>query len=164
MKFSAQEEYGLRCLLRLAERGEAASLTLGELSGLEGISVSHVAKLMRVLRRAGVVKSTRGKEGGYTLARPAPRINVGETLAALGGRLFDASFCQEHAGRERLCRHTSDCSIRSVWRRLQLAVDGVLGGLSLQDLLRSEEELRQWSPPARALALTVLAPDTPERC
>jgi Rrf2 family protein len=159
VKLSAQEEYGLRCLLRLAQGKEGGSLTLAELSRLEGMSVPHVAKLMRVLRRAGLVRSTRGKVGGYTLARPAAQVNVGEVLATLGGRLFDASFCQEHAGRERLCTHTTDCSIRSVWRRLQMAVDAVLVRLSLQDLLRSEEEMRVWTSP-RAVSLPVVAAES----
>ena len=87
MKLSAQEEYGLRCLLRLGREGEGASLTISELSHREGISAPNVAKLMRVLRRGGYVRSTRGKEGGYTLARPPEEINVLEVVQSLDGRL-----------------------------------------------------------------------------
>ena len=85
MKLSAQEEYGLRCLLRLGREGEGASLTISELSQREGITAPNVAKLMRVLRRAGYVLSTRGKEGGYTLARPPEEISVLEVVQALDG-------------------------------------------------------------------------------
>ena len=70
MKLSSQEEYGLRCLLQLARHGDEASLTIAEMSQREGISSPNVAKIMRILRRAGLVASTRGKAGGYTLARP----------------------------------------------------------------------------------------------
>jgi Mn-dependent DtxR family transcriptional regulator len=71
MKLSTQEEYGLRCLLQLARAGDAASLTIAEMSEREGISSPNVAKIMRILRRAGLVRSTRGKAGGYYLSRPA---------------------------------------------------------------------------------------------
>src|SRR5688500_17514437 len=98
MKFSSQEEYGLRCLLQLGRQGEGGSLTIAELSHLERISVPNVAKMMRLMRRQGFVTSTRGKDGGYTLARPADQMNIGEVLAALGGRLFDVRFCERHAG------------------------------------------------------------------
>ena len=54
--------------------------------------------MMRILRTAGLVQSTRGQAGGYSLARPAGEINVGEALAALGGRLYEPSFCDTHAG------------------------------------------------------------------
>ena len=113
MKLSTQEEYGLRCLLQLAA-GEGKSLTIAELTKLEGISPANVAKIMRVLRRSGFVKSTRGQAGGYALARPADQISVAEVLAALGGRLFDSGFCDRHAGVEVRCHHLGDCSIRPV--------------------------------------------------
>ena len=129
MKLSSQEEYGLRCLLQLGHADDAgdASLTIAEMSQREGISAPNVAKIMRVLRRAGLVTSTRGKAGGYALARPPEEIPVGEVLAALGGRLFDPGFCDQHAGSARLCTHIADCSIRPVLRQVQDAVDQVLG-------------------------------------
>ena len=65
MKLSAQEEYGLRCLLQMASRGNEASLSIPEISRAEGLSVPNVAKLMRLLRIAGFVKSVRGQSGGY---------------------------------------------------------------------------------------------------
>ena len=149
MKLSAQEEYGLRCLLWLGREADGASLTISELSQREGITAPNVAKLMRVLRRGGYVRSTRGKEGGYTLARPTEEINLGEALAVLGGRLYDPAFCGRHSGVERLCTHMPDCSIRSVWRLVQGAVDQVLGRLSLRDLLCSEEQMSGWKGPTQ---------------
>ncbi len=155
MKMSAQEEYGLRCLLRLGRAGDSASLTLAELGRSEGMSLANVAKMMRALRRAGFVTSTRGKEGGYTLARDPADIHVGGALAVLGGRLFDSRFCERHAGVESLCTNTTDCSIRSVWRTIQDAVDEVLGRMTLKDLLRSEMEMKAWVSP-KAVPLAVL--------
>lgn len=141
MKFSTQEEYGLRCLLQLGRHGGATSLTIAELSRMEGISAPNVAKLMRILRRTGFVTSTRGQAGGYLLARPADQIPVGDVLAALGGRFFDQGFCDRHAGVEQLCAHLGNCSIRPVLRQLQHVVDQVLGRLTLKSLLHSEQEM-----------------------
>jgi Rrf2 family protein len=144
MKLTSQEEYGLRCLLRVGREADGASLTIPELARAEGISEPNVAKMMRILRRGGFVKSTRGQSGGYTLSRPASEIAVGHVLAVLGGRLFEAAFCEGHSGIERLCTHMPDCSIRSVWRMVQQAVDQVLSQITLKDLLRSEPEMNAW--------------------
>ena len=118
MKLSAQEEYGLRCLLRIGARGDGGTLTIPEISRAEGISPEYVAKLMRILRRGGLVTSARGATGGYTLSRPADQITAGEALTVLGGRLFESGFCERHAGAESLCTHSIDCSLRSLWRTL----------------------------------------------
>lgn len=138
MKLSAQEEYGLRCLLTLARADPGASLTIPQIAEAERISGPNVAKLLRVLKNGGFVAALRGQAGGYTLARSAAEINVGEALACLGGRIYDAGFCGRHSSAARGCGHNSDCSVRSVWRLVQRAVDDVLGGLSLADLLVEE--------------------------
>jgi Rrf2 family protein len=136
VKLSAQEEYGLRCLLRLARHGPAASLTIPEISQAEGISVPNAAKLLRILRREGFVESARGQHGGYALARPAASIRVAEVLDALGGRLYDPAFCDHHAGSEESCTHSAvACSVRTLWDRVQRAVDEAVGGLTLEGLL-----------------------------
>ena len=72
MKLSAQEEYGLRCLLYMARSGETKSHSIPEISRAEGLSVPNVAKLMRILRLGGLVASVRGQAGGYTLSRAGP--------------------------------------------------------------------------------------------
>ena len=146
MKITSQEEYGVRCLLQLGRRG--ASVTIPEISRAEGISKEYVAKLMRVLRRGGLVKSVRGQAGGYTLARPLSGITVAEALAVLGGRLYEAEFCNQHGGSENICAHTIDCSIRSLWRTLQSAVDQVLARTTLEDLLPKPETAPPPPPPA----------------
>jgi Rrf2 family protein len=141
VKLSSQEEYGLRCLVQLGRHAGGPVLTIHEISRLEGVSIPHVAKIMRALRKAGFVRSTRGQSGGYALARPAAEIAVADVLAALGGRLYDGSFCQRHGGAQKLCTHLSDCSIRPVWQQVQDLVDEVLSRLTLQHLLCSEQEM-----------------------
>ena len=141
MHFSSQEEYGLRCLLRLAAAGEGASLTIPEISQAEGLSTSNVAKMMRILREGGLVESERGQAGGYRLARPAEDVRASEALAVLGGKFYEGEFCEKHSGSEDACTHTVDCSIRSLWRAVQTVVDQVLSSTTLRDLVRSEEQM-----------------------
>jgi len=144
MKFRAQEEYGLRCLLQVAHHGAEGSLTIPEIAQAEGLTIPHVAKLMRLLRRGGFVKSVRGQAGGYQLSRSADQINVGEVLAWLGGRLFEANFCALHAGLMKLCTHSIDCSIRSLWSTVQFVVDQTLSKVTLADLFSGEREMSHW--------------------
>ena len=138
MKLSSYEEYGLRCLLQVARHGADGSATIPEISQNEGLSEPYVAKLMRILRQGGLVKAARGKVGGYTLALPPERICVGDALTILGGRMYEDSFCLRHSGTESSCAHSTDCSIRSLWRTLQGALDSILRVTTIRDLLHSE--------------------------
>jgi Rrf2 family transcriptional regulator, iron-sulfur cluster assembly transcription factor len=141
MKFSSQEEYGLRCLLRVAKDGGEKGLTIPEISKAEGITTHNTAKILRVLRLGGFLESARGQIGGYTLSKPSDEILVSEVLDVLGGKLYDDEFCKDHKGSVNICTHSIDCSIRSLWQMLQNAVDGVLNNLTLKDLLASEEDM-----------------------
>lgn len=152
MKLSAQEEYGLRCLLTLARADPGASLTIPQIADAEHISGPNVAKLLRALKRGGFVVALRGQSGGYALARKSSEINVGDALACLGGRIYDAGFCDRHSSAARGCGHTTDCSVRSVWRLVQRAVDDVLSRLTLADLLVEESGV---SVPERAKRLSL---------
>ena len=139
MKFSAQEEYGLRCLIQIAKRGEGGSLTIPEISRLEGLTTTHAAKLLMILRKEGYITSARGQTGGYSLARKPSEIKVGDVLASLGGKLYDAEFCAKHTGALDICTHAVDCSVRSLWQVIQQAVDSVLDQLSIADMMNEEQ-------------------------
>lgn len=152
MKLSAQEEYGLRCLLYMARHGETQSHSIPEISRAEGLSVPNVAKLMRILRLGGLVASVRGQAGGYTLSRPADKVSVSEILALLGGSFFNSHFCDRHAGLERACAHSSDCSVRLLWGAVQKSLDAILTRTTLRDLLKSEEEMRSFLKETSVLA------------
>jgi Rrf2 family protein len=156
MKLSANEEYGLRCLVRLGYTRLGGSLTIPEISHAEGVSPAYAAKILRVLRKGGFVKAARGKEGGYTLARPAEAIVIGEVIDTLGGRLFESNFCESHTGQVPICTRSVDCSVRSLWRAVQVAVDHVLSRATLRDLLQNEEDMNSWVrtiPPPSGLRL-----------
>ena len=119
-------------------------MTTPEIAEREGLSQAHVHKLMRLLRRGGLVKSVRGRKGGYQLARPAEQINVGTVLASLGDSFYPAGFCDQHKGVERTCVRNDDCSIRSLWIAVDRAVQRALQSTKLSDLLRSEPEMDVW--------------------
>jgi Rrf2 family protein len=157
LRLSTLEEFGLRCLVQLGRQGQGASVTIADLARLEGITPANVAKIMRVLRQGGFVSSTRGQAGGYALARAPEQIVIGEAMAALGGRLFDPEFCDKHAGGEQLCHNMSDCTVRSVWRMVQGAVDQVLSRLTLRQLLCSEEQVVMSRSGARGPELPVVS-------
>src|SRR3954463_16308446 len=116
MKITAQEEYGLRVLLRVAGCQDPEGMSIPQLSEAEGLSSHYVAKLTRMLRMAGFINSTPGYKGGYLLAKPADQICINEVLKALGGALFNNKFCGSHSGTLKLCTHSVDCSSRSMWQ------------------------------------------------
>jgi Rrf2 family iron-sulfur cluster assembly transcriptional regulator len=138
MKISSQEEYGIRILIRIGDSHNMDGLTIPQISETEGLSQHYVAKLCRILRLAGFIKSTRGKEGGYTLAKSTTDISVLEILYALGGKLFSPDFCEHHSGMLENCRHAGICSVRFVWQLVQNSVDQVLNGISLHNLIEFE--------------------------
>jgi Rrf2 family protein len=159
MKLSSHEEYGLRCLLQVATQRAGGGATIPEISRKEGLSMAYVAKLLRILRQGGLVTAERGKAGGYMLALPPERIVIGDALAILGGRLYDDHFCDRHAGIQHCCLHSTDCSLRSLWRAVQGAVDGVLRTVTLRDLLRSGSDPDFISLPNRPDASSPMQPD-----
>ncbi len=135
MKISAKDEYGLRVLIRIAREGGEDGLTIAQLSEAEGISEPYVGKITRMLRLAGFIQSTRGKKGGYILSKAADEIHVAEVLHALDGKLFDADFCADHAGDTKFCTNSVDCSVRSLWRLVQVTIDQVLANVTIADLI-----------------------------
>ena len=142
MKFSSQEEYGLRCLLRIGKSKSPNGLTIPEISDLEGLSTANVGKLLRTLRIGGFIEATRGQSGGYKLAKSSEEIIIGDVLAVLGGKLFEENFCNFHTGVENICTNSIDCSIRSLWRTIQMVVDNVVLKMTLKDLLGKEEDVQ----------------------
>jgi Rrf2 family protein len=140
MKITAQEEYGLRLLIRIAGCKTADGLSIPQLSEAEGLSSHYVAKLCRNLRMAGFINSTPGYKGGYVLALPAKEININKVLQALGGVMFDKNFCGNHTSvTQRLCTNSVDCAARSLWQMVQVTVDELLNKISLQDLITQQK-------------------------
>jgi Rrf2 family protein len=144
MRLSSQEEYGLRCLLRLARKEAREPVSIQEIADAEGMTPEYVAKLMRVLREGSLVQSTRGAGGGYRLVRPAADVTIWQALEVLGGDFFSDSFCDSHPGQRRDCIHNTDCSIRALWRGINTMLRSALSGITLADLMRGSETLFAW--------------------
>jgi Rrf2 family protein len=145
MKITAQEEYGLRCLLRIARAEDGESLTIPEIASAEGLSSPYVAKLLAVLRHGGLLESVRGRAGGYRLAQPSADISLGAVLLVLGEPLFDdPGYCQRHAGSETagdICVHHGGCTLRALWLTLEQWMRHALARITLGDLLHSEGQI-----------------------
>ena len=139
MKITAQEEYGLRILIRIARCRDEAGMSIPQLSEAEGLSSHYVAKLTRLLRMQGFINSTPGYKGGYVLAKPANKTVISKVLNALGGTLFDKDFCGLHSGALKLCVNSVDCSSRSLWQMVQSRIDQLLDQVTLADLVNSEK-------------------------
>jgi Rrf2 family protein len=134
MRITAIEEYGLRCLLALARRGEGEQLSINDIAELEGLSVPYVSKLLSIMRRAGLVTAERGRTGGFSLARPLDRISLYEVMTSLGGPLIDPRHCQKHSGQLEQCIHLNSCSVHDVLGGLAGYIQEFLTDTTLQDL------------------------------
>ncbi len=137
MKISAQEEYGLRCLVQLANLTEGESLTLPQIAEREGISSANAGKLMWLLNKAGFVQATRGTKGGYSLARPATEIRLNEVIKVLDADVLN-KHCESYTGVLDKCVHKGDCGIRPVIVGLHEIVENALSQITLAQLVGSE--------------------------
>jgi Rrf2 family protein len=142
MRITTWAEYGLICALHLARRAAQEPMTGRELAAQERLPADYVEQILLRLRRAGVVRSTRGAHGGYVLARPAEFISVRDVIAASEGTTFDL-HCVSHPVEEERCSASHQCSIRPVWLLLQRKIDDVLEGVHLSDLMDEEAVVRQ---------------------
>ena len=113
MKISAQEEYGIRCLLQLARNAKSADpVTVRQVADREGLSVAYAEKLLITLSRARLAKSTRGTRGGYRMTRSPDRVTVGDVIRALEGFPKTTVFCRRFTGSAECCVHRVDCARR----------------------------------------------------
>ena len=137
MKISAQEEYGLRCLLQLATLKDGESLTLNQIAEREGITPANAGKLMWLLNKAGFVSATRGTKGGYSLARAAGEIYLNEIIRVLDADVLN-KHCDSYTGILDSCVHKGDCGIRPVIVGLHEIVENALSQINLAQLVGNE--------------------------
>lgn len=140
MKISAQEEYGLRCLVQLANLEPGETLTLPQIAEREGISAANAGKLMWLLNKAGFVNSTRGTKGGYFLARPASEVYLNEIIKVLDEDVM-SSHCESYTGVLDKCVHTGDCGIRPVIVGLHEIVQNALSQITLASMVGNEQSV-----------------------
>jgi len=113
-----------------------------DIAARERLPVDYVEQILLRLRRAGIVKSTRGAHGGYALAHRPDEVSVRDVIAASELQTFDL-HCVTHPVEEERCSASHACSIRPVWVMLQQKIDSVLDGVHLSDLLHEEPEVRE---------------------
>ena len=141
MRITTLAEYGVICALHLARRSDDGPVTGRELAELERLPSDYVEQILLRLRRAGLVRSTRGARGGYALARAAEQISIRDVIEASEMTTFDL-HCVSHPVGEERCSSSQTCSIRPVWMLLQRRIDDVLASVRLADLLAEEGEVR----------------------
>ena len=141
MRITTWAEYGLICALHLARRADDGPVTGRDIAAREALPADYVEQILLRLRRAGIVRSTRGARGGYSLARPAELISVRDVIAASELATFEL-HCTTHPVNEDRCSASHNCSIRPVWQMLQRKIDDVLESVHLSDLMQDESIVR----------------------
>lgn len=132
MRVSVKADYAARAVFGLAGRcapGEVQRVE--ELAAEQGIPHNYLVQILLELKAAKLVKSQRGKEGGYQLARPPAEITLGDVLRAVEGEVFELPALRD-----------SKCAteLRSQWTRLKQAVESVADGVTFQELVEQTRE------------------------
>jgi Rrf2 family protein len=133
VRISKHEEYGLRVVTRLARNG--GQLNIRELAEHEGLPETTIAKVVARLRGAGLLTAERGRNGGYSLHRPADQVTLAQVVEAFGDRIFDQEFCTRMSPGAS-CTHHADCGLKPMWRGLGAVIGNFLAGYTVDDLVR----------------------------
>jgi Rrf2 family protein len=141
VRITTQAEYGVICALHLARRANEGPIRGREIAEIEQLPADYVEQILLRMRRAGVVRSTRGAHGGYELAQPAADVSIRVVIEAAEASTFDL-HCVTNPVDEERCSSSHTCSIRPVWMLLQKQIDDVLEGVKLSDLLHDEVIVR----------------------
>ena len=140
MKISTRGRYGIRLMLALALNYNNGTIPLKTIAKDQGISEKYLEQIINPLTKSGLVKSFRGAQGGYMLAKTPEDITVGAVLRVLEGSLCPVD-CVDGAGD---CPRMARCATIGVWTRLKEAVESVVDHTTLADLA---EEFRLKNPP-----------------
>src|SRR3954447_6415249 len=159
MIFTTKAEYGVRLLIQLGRQGEAAGgrpLSLKAIAEAENLPLAYCERIAALLKKHGLVVSTRGAHGGYVLARAAEDITMDQAVLALEGAIAPMDcFLDDHDGRVQ-CSHGEDggaCATKLLWTRVQLGVIRSLQKTTLAELIEFDSRF-----PAGAPAITVTTP------
>lgn len=132
MKISRKSQYGLRAMVYLANTGKGFC-SLREMSEKEEISFSYLEKICSTLEKANLMKSRKGAQGGYSLARLPKEIRVGDILRALEGKMV----LVECVGSKGSCYREGRCESFYMWKKLQESIEKTIDSVTLQDLMKS---------------------------
>lgn len=141
MRLSSRAEYGSRALLVLAKEYGQDTIQSSEIALEADVPEAYLNQLLISLRRAGLVKSVRGPQGGHALARHPSQITLAEAIEALEGPLSPMECADPQA--VDVCSLSGTCVLRPVWIRLREAIYSILNGISLEDLVEEDARRRQ---------------------
>jgi Rrf2 family protein len=136
LKLSTKGRYGVMACYDLARYSGVGPVPLKTVAEREGISEAYLEQLLGALRRAGLVRSTRGPMGGYSLARRPENITVGDIIRVLEGPIAPVDCVAEDQTDFHHCAKTDGCVTRFIWERLRDSMTRVLDSISLDDLVR----------------------------
>ena len=132
MRLSTKGRYGLRAVVDLAMHGQIdEAVSISNIAARQDLSESYLEQLIAKLKKAGIVNSIRGINGGYTLAKAPAVITVGDILRALEGDLVVVE-CPEIEGE---CAKSGSCVTKYVWKRINDSINNVVDSMTLQELL-----------------------------
>ncbi len=136
MKISTKGRYALRLMLDLAVNHTGEPVSLKDIAKRQEISDKYLEQIISVLNRAGYVRSIRGAQGGYLLARRPEEYTVGMILRLTEGSLAPVACAEEDTS----CGRIQHCTVSMVWKKLNDAVNGVVDGITLAELVDCEKQ------------------------
>jgi Rrf2 family cysteine metabolism transcriptional repressor len=134
MNFSTRGRYGLRALADMALHATEGPVALRVVAERQNISESYLEQVFTILRKAGLVRSIRGAQGGYELSRPAKDITAGEILCILEGPIVPV-HCVDMSNSKTGCENEKACITRPFWEELRDNINSFLDQTSLQDIV-----------------------------
>lgn len=140
MKLSTKGRYGLRALIDLALYGEEEAVSIQSISARQQISDSYLEQLVRKLKKAGLVTSVRGAQGGYRLAKPAGEISVGDVLRALEGSIEAVSCGVENNAK---CLGKDLCVARYVWEKVNKSIQETVDSIRISQLVEESRQMQE---------------------
>lgn len=141
MKLSTKGRYGLRAFIDLAIYGEEEPVSLTSIATRQEISLNYLEQLMAKLKKAELVESIRGVNGGYRLARPAEEISVGDVLRALEGNLIPVECAGINDGKESHCTGSGACVSKTVWKRINDSINDTVNNIFIGELVKESRML-----------------------
>ena len=144
MKLSTKGRYGLRAVVDLAVHAEEEAVALSQIAERQGISMNYLEQLIAKLKKAGLVNSIRGAQGGYMLSLPADRISVGDILRALEGDLNPVD-CSEVNHSDSICTNSDSCVTKYVWKRISDSINEAVDSIMLAELVTESKRVQTGS-------------------
>ena len=139
MKLSTKGRYGLRAMLDLAINSSGEHVSLYSVAERQNISINYLEQVFSILRKAGLVKSVKGAQGGYILTVHPSSTTVGTILRALEGEL--ALVGEETVGSASTGRTITDCIKLHVWDKMNESLNQVVDSISLEDLVNEYKKM-----------------------